>query len=459
MKNKIENTNEENFESNYIKNIYSEKKVEINEIKEEKDINSQRLQRTGRRARRTYSALNNINSSNINLNNNENEEKVLKTEKVENDIEEFIGIEKRKKKKINVKKIIFIIVSALFLAIIVSALVFWYNIQKNGGGIKGVVNTVVGVSEEEKKNLKPIYTLILGTNEENTDTILLAGYSPQTQEGSLLSIPRDTFVGTDVKKGKANDKINSVYRVKGVEAILEKVRQLTGVEVHNYVVIDTKGVIQLVDAIGGVEFDVPIDMNYHDSSQNLSIELKKGMQRLNGKQAEGLVRFRHNDDKTTYPASYGVEDHGRSRTQREFMKETLKQTIQGHNITKIFELIDVYNKNVKTNLNFDEMKKYVPLVMEFNPEKLKQGKVPGKDIKTTAWFYLADKKQLEEIIFDLFVFENDPKKIEFRKKQEQEEKLKKEKLEAEEKAKAEKALKEKEEDEKRAKAKKKKTNQ
>ena len=66
-----------------------------------------------------------------------------------------------------------------------------------------------------------------------------------------------------------------------------------------YVVISNNALVQLVDEIGGVEFDVPIDMNYDDSTQDLAIHLKKGVQKLNGEQAEGLVRFRKNNNGTS----------------------------------------------------------------------------------------------------------------------------------------------------------------
>ena len=159
-------------------------------------------------------------------------------------------------------------------------------------------------------------------------------------------------------------------------------------------------------------------MNYHDESQKLSIELKKGMQKLNGVQAEGLVRFRHNDDGTTYPVSYGIEDRGRNKTQQGFIKELVKQTLQFQNITKIFDLIKIVQDNIKTNITGDEMKDYAAYIIDFNPENIKTGIVPGEDKKTTAWFFVPDQKELKKTIFDLFVFSDDIRKVEFGKKEE-----------------------------------------
>ena len=258
----------------------------------------------------------------------------------------------------------------------------------------------------------------MGTNEDNTDTIMVAGYNPKTNEASILSIPRDTFIGSNIKNGGSKDKINSLYRLYGVEKMLEKVNRLTGLKIEKYVIVDTNGIQKIVDEIGGVDYDVPIDMNYHDESQKLSIELKKGMQRLNGVQAEGLVRFRHNDDGTTYPVSYGIEDRGRNKTQQGFIKELVKQTLQFQNITKIFDLIKIVQDNIKTNITGDEMKDYAAYIIDFNPENIKTGIVPGEDKKTTAWFFVPDQKELKKTIFDLFVFSDDIRKVEFGKKEE-----------------------------------------
>ena len=320
----------------------------------------------------------------------------------------------KKKKKKNVFLRLFFL--TIFVILVIFATRFYVQINENGGGFKGVIKTTLGLNKKE--NLGTIYTLVLGTNDENTDTIMVAGYNPKTNEASILSIPRDTFIGSNINNGGSKDKINSLYRIYGIKRILEKVNTLTGLKIEKYVVVDTKGIQKIVDEIGGIEYDVPIDMNYHDESQKLAIELKKGMQKLNGVQAEGLVRFRHNDNGSTYPASYGIEDIGRNRTQQGFIKELVKQTLQFQNITKIFDLIKIVQDNIKTNITVDEMKDYATYILDFNPENIKTGRVPGEDKKTTAWFFVANQKELRKTIFDLFVFSDDIRKVEFTKKQE-----------------------------------------
>jgi len=234
---------------------------------------------------------------------------------------------KNKHRKHTLRKILLTILAI----IIVAGIVFFIHVQKNGGGLKGIVTTVIGSSAEKEKELQDIYMLVMGKSENMTDTIMVVKYSAKNQSASMLSIPRDTFTGNNESKASAFDKINSKYINGGAQATLKAVNDLTGLNIKYYLIVDTKALRDLVDAIGGVEFDVPIDMDYDDVTQSLHIHVKKGLQLLNGEQAEGVVRFRHNNNYTSYPASYGDNDLGRMRTQREFLKILLKQLMKPTN--------------------------------------------------------------------------------------------------------------------------------
>ena len=268
--------------------------------------------------------------------------------------------------------------------------------------------TLLGHDEETVNKLPKMYCLILGKSENLTDTIMLASYDPKTQEAALLSIPRDTFVGTSESNASPSDKINAIYNMytnkqKGLEKLLEKVRNLTDIDVRYYVMVDTKALRALVDEIGGVTFDVPIDMKYDDNRQNLHINLKAGVQKLNGDKAEQVVRFRHNNNGTTYPSSYGVQDIGRMKTQRAFLTALAKQTLVPANITKIPEFLDIAKQYVETNIDLNTIKDYVPYAVNFNTDNLKTDKLPGAAQYINGWsFYKADKTKTAELIKELF---------------------------------------------------------
>lgn len=300
------------------------------------------------------------------------------------------------------KKNIFLrVVLILILVIIVAAAILLYKRYKDEGW-SGVSKTLLGHDEETVNNLDKMYCLILGQSQNLTDTIILASYDPKTQEAALLSIPRDTFVGDDPAYASAWDKINAVYQT-GPENTLAEVRDLTGINVQYYLKVDTEALKALVDEIGGVYFDVPIDMYYTDRGQNLYIDLEAGYQLLDGDKAEQLVRFRHNNDGSTYPADYGIEDLGRMRTQKEFLAELLKQCIEKMDLNTILGFLDIAEQYVETNLDFDAIKDYIPYILEYNVDELKTDTLPGESVLTNGTYvYLVDEEKSQEMINELF---------------------------------------------------------
>lgn len=316
----------------------------------------------------------------------------------------------KNKKKHRILKAFLVII--LILIALIGGFV-GYSVYKNGWGVKSLIQTAMGQSEKKLQNLEPFTVLLLGVSEDISsklsDTIIVASYNPKTQKATLISIPRDTFIGTNKNKANSYDKINALYQ-KNPEKTLNAVNKITGLNIKYYAVISNNALVEVVDTIGGVEFDVPIDMNYDDSSQKLSIHLKKGMQKLNGEQAEGLVRFRHNNNNTSYPSSYGDNDLGRMRTQREFLKEVAKQTIKLKNITKIGSFVDILKENVTTNItNWSLIKDYIPYAIDFNTENLEMANIPGTTGSlgpNNLSFFIYDKSATEKMIKELFEKQN-----------------------------------------------------
>lgn len=310
---------------------------------------------------------------------------------------------KKNKKSPNFK----VFMTIFILAIIITSGVFTgVKIFENGGGLKGVVATVLGENTSELSNLKTINVLLLGISEDLnsklTDTIMVCSYNPKTQRASILSIPRDTYVGKNKNSVKANDKLNTVYSKSGIDTCMEKVEQITGIELDYYAVVNTKALIKIVDIIGGVNFDVPIKMDYDDPTQNLHIHLKKGMQKINGEKAEQLLRFRHNNNGSTYSQEYGDNDYGRMKTQREFIKETMKQTLQLKNITKAKKIISAVFENVNTNVEEGLIKQYLPYAIEFNTDSILMEQLPGESTKyNDVWVYEYNKKETTSLVKEI----------------------------------------------------------
>lgn len=313
---------------------------------------------------------------------------------------------KKRKKNKNTPTFKFFITIFILAIIITSGVFTGVKIFENGGGLKGVVATVLGENTSELSNLKTINVLLLGISEDLnsklTDTIMVCSYNPKTQRASILSIPRDTYIGKNKNSVKANDKLNTVYSKSGIDTCMEKVEQITGIELDYYAVVNTKALIKIVDIIGGVNFDVPIKMDYDDPTQNLHIHLNKGMQKINGEKAEQLLRFRHNNNGSTYSQEYGDNDYGRMKTQREFIKETMKQTLQLKNITKAKKIISAVFENVNTNVEEGLIKQYLPYAIEFNTDSILMEQLPGESTKyNDVWVYEYNKKETTSLIKEI----------------------------------------------------------
>ena len=323
---------------------------------------------------------------------------------------------KNKEKNIEKNKSHIVLKSFLIIILICVFLILGfvcYSTYKNGWGVKGIIQTAMGQDEKKLENLDPFTVLILGVskdiNTELTDTIIVASYNPKSQKATLLSIPRDTFVGKNKAKATSYDKINALYQT-NPQKTLEAVNKITGLHITYYLVVSNNALVELVDAIGGVEFDVPIDMDYDDSSQDLYIHLDKGYQKLNGEQAEWLVRFRKNNNGTSYPSSYGDNDIGRMRTQREFLKTVAKQMIQIKNITKLKSFIDIFKQNVTTNItNWSLLKEYIPYLVDFNTENIQAESLPGAPANLGTYnlsFFVHNEKETKKLVEELFAEQN-----------------------------------------------------
>lgn len=321
--------------------------------------------------------------------------------------------EKNTKKKKKSKHIILKIFLIILILIIASIGYLAYKTKKNGGGMTGLLTTVMGQEDVPIEEVDPINILVLGTSQNMSDTIMVCSYNPKTQEASMLSIPRDTYTGKNKNNAQAYEKINSRYIAQGVDGVKKYLKQILGIDLNYYVSIDTEALIKLVDEIGGVYFDVPIDMDYDDETQDLAIHLKAGYQLIDGPKAEQLLRFRHNNDGTSYPIEYGDNDYGRTRTQRNFITETIKQSLKASNIFKLGKILDIANKYVDTNIDINLAKKYIPHIINFNTENIKSGLLPGKsELCNGVWIFLPDKKETNAIVEDYFMYKDEEENTE-----------------------------------------------
>ena len=199
------------------------------------------------------------------------------------------------------------------------------------------------LSYEERQ--EHFYTVLMaGLDDENggSDTNLLMALDAENGTINVVSLPRDTLlnVSWSVKK------LNIAYHHGGISQTRTEVSRLLGIPVDYYVTVDLRAFVELVDAIDGVDFDIPVDMDYDDPEQDLHIHFKKGPRHLTGQQALEVVRWRQNNDGT----GYATADIGRIGTQQAFLTAVAKQTLQVSNLDKIPEMAEIFSTRVETDL-------------------------------------------------------------------------------------------------------------
>jgi len=197
--------------------------------------------------------------------------------------------------------------------------------------------------------------VVLGKDYEAdlTDTILVGALDTVNSKLNIVSIPRDTLVNVS----RTYKKINGLYSHNGYDMgkAKEELKTLLGFTVDSYVVVDIVAFEKIVDTIGGVWFDVPVNMDYDDPVQDFHVHLQAGYQHLDGKAALGVVRFRQNNANSPYGPGYLGADIDRIATQQAFMKELAKQCLQIGNAAKVNEFAQIWKDYVLTDLSVGNM--------------------------------------------------------------------------------------------------------
>ena len=293
------------------------------------------------------------------------------------------------------------------ISFIISAMVFTLIFTGIGKGKFFNANSEASVEDgyiiedEEKETLKvknELVFLMMGVDAKDvtkskgtrTDTMMLIKANFDTGETSLLSLPRDTRV---LVKGK-EDKLNHAHAYGGSDLTMRTIRDFTGLDVDYYVKVDYRAVKGIVDAIGGVEIEVPPGMKYKDAYADppLNINIPQGLQELDGNLAHDFLRFRGADG-----------DLGRIDRQQYFIKELMKQTLRPKNITKLPKLIETYYDYVETNIPLSVMLKGALSANRMDIENLNTNTIPGEPKRIGGIDYLIyNRVETTIIIQEMF---------------------------------------------------------
>ncbi len=258
-------------------------------------------------------------------------------------------------------------------------------------GIKTLTTDVRDVPPE-LRNLG--YHALMESFDGRSDSMLLLRFNPQTEQLVVLSLPRDTRThvrGSLTKLNEAN-----VYG--GPALAAESVSDLLGgVAIDRYVRINVQGVEKLIDALGGVTVNVPLDMRYQDDSQHLYINLKAGEQVLDGNKALQFLRFRYD--------THG--DIGRVQRQQMFMRAFTEQVLNPATIARLPQILSVIQSNVDTNLSVEELLALVGYGAQINRSNVQMVMLPGtfsSPQQFTASYWLPSYSEIDSLVDQYFGF-------------------------------------------------------
>jgi len=243
-----------------------------------------------------------------------------------------------------------------------------------------------------------INILLLGTDEElgsqsRTDTIILVSLDHANKKVSLLSIPRDTRV--DIP-GHGENKINAANLMGGADLVRETLSSLLKVPIDYYVITNFNGFKQIVDTLGGVEIDVERDMQYR--VYDGMIDIKKGLQRLDGDKALQYVRFRH--DK--------LGDITRTQRQQKFLTALAKEVMEPKNLIKLPVLIPELTHAVETDINIAQMIGLAKEIKLFDLSNITVQTLPGNFVTIDGVSYwCVDAEKAHQVVLKVFTGESD----------------------------------------------------
>lgn len=224
-----------------------------------------------------------------------------------------------------------------------------------------------------------------------TDAILLAHVDFRERRVGMLSIPRDTLVRIPGYRGR--HKINAANQYGGPELVAQVVENLTGVSPDAYVLVDYRVFARLVDEAGGVMVEVDKELNYDDNWGNLHIHLKPGLQKLNGEQALGLVRFRKSND------GHGDTDQERIARQQRLLHSLAAHLARPSSLVKLPRLLAIATEESQTNLSTGQALCLASFVRSVGTENIRMEVLPATPTRSAL---RVDEPAARRVIQEIF---------------------------------------------------------
>lgn len=234
----------------------------------------------------------------------------------------------------------------------------------------------IGIDDSKSRNFK---------SDTRSDALILATFNAKDKSVKMVSIPRDSYVYIPCED--KYDKITHAHAYGGTKCTVESIENLFDIHIDYYVKMNFYAFMDVVDALGGIEVEVPYDIKEKDSEDHHNaIVLKKGLQKLNGEEALALARTRKKDN-----------DIERGKRQQQILKAILEKASEASSITKYDDVIEAVGDNMKTNFTFDQMKSLVHYVIGDKKLTIESLYLKGTDHNNGIYYYMLDEDSVQEI--------------------------------------------------------------
>ena len=291
----------------------------------------------------------------------------------------------------------------------------FYNAEVNDETLIGTIdegksNDNKPTEEEVKDPLqkaisksKRVNFLLLGMDGTITDTIIFASFDTKSKKVDMISVPRDTYYYRISYESADDRKINAVYGDSGIEGIKDAIERFLGeVPIHHYVMVDYKGVENIVDSLGGIEVTVPFHMKYEDTTAGctpLYIDILAGKQVLNGEDSVKYLRYKKNSDGTGYPDG----DLGRIKAQHQFITSAIKKSLS----LKLSNVVTTCFTYVKTDVGLNDSLVYAANALGIEMEDISMTTLPGvaenRTIKgSTLSYFVYNPEKIKDMMMELY---------------------------------------------------------
>ncbi len=234
----------------------------------------------------------------------------------------------------------------------------------------------IGVDDSESRNFQ---------DSTRSDALMVATFNKKDNSIKLLSIPRDSYVY--VPEEDEYTKINHAYAAGGAKSTVETVENLLDIEIDHYVRMNFYAFIDIVDALDGIQVDVPYEISEKDSNDmNDSIVIEEGLQTLDGEEALAFARTRKKDN-----------DMERGKRQQELMQAIVEKTASVSSLSKYTDVMEAIGGNMKTDFTFSQMKALVAYMIQNRDIAIETLQLAGEDAYINdVYYYELDEEALEE---------------------------------------------------------------